>query len=309
MKVNKMSNTTKTKKKLFKGERTASTIVICICLVGFLIAVIFDKKAIVTAVLAALAATATFEVVRAVGNKSKIVFALSCAVSLFTVLAEGFALTLPPASILYCIYILVLMCIMVFFNKEVMFIHCATAFFASVALPFAFLCFLRLNNIADWFSGYTHHEGVYFVGLGFACSWFTDTFAYLVGRKFGKHKMAPVISPKKSIEGAVGGVVFTALMNVLLLYLFTVGCRNLYDYSFMGQSAAKYLYIIPISMAGSLISMMGDLAASVLKRNFGIKDYSQLLPGHGGIMDRFDSCIFVLPTLYSILKLLAVYTA
>ena len=303
-----MSNATKEKKKLFKGERTASTIVICICLVGFLLAVIFNKIAIVTAVLAALAATATFEVTRAVGTKNKLVYVLACGVSLFTVLAEGFAIALPPASILICIYALVLMCLMVVRNKDTLFVHCATAFFASLALPFAFLCFLRLNNVADWFAGYTHHEGVYFVGLGFACSWFTDTFAYLVGRKFGKHKMAPVISPKKSIEGAVGGIVLTAVMNVIILYLFTIGCRNLYDYAFMGNNAMNYIYIIPVSMIGSFISMMGDLSASVIKRNFGIKDYSQLLPGHGGIMDRFDSCIFVLPTIYCILKLIAFYT-
>lgn len=300
---------TKSKKKLFKGERTASTIVICICLVAFLLLVIFDITPAITVVLSLLAATATFEITRAVGTKNKILYALACGVSLFTVLAEGFSVPLPYGPVLLCIYALLLMCLMVFRNKEIQFTHCAAAFFSSVALPFAFLCFLRLNNIADWFSGYTHHEGVYFVGLGFACSWFTDTFAYLVGRKFGKHKMAPVISPKKSIEGAIGGVVFTAVMNVLILYLFTVGCKNLYDYSFMGQSNMKYLYIIPISMVGSFISMMGDLAASVIKRNFGIKDYSQLLPGHGGIMDRFDSCVFVLPTLYCILKLIAEYTA
>ena len=117
--------------------------------------------------------------------------------------------------------------------------------------------------------------------------------------------MAPVISPKKSIEGAIGGVVFTAVMNVIIFYLFTIGCRNLYDYSFMGDNAMNYLYIIPISMVGSVISMMGDLAASVIKRNFGIKDYSQLLPGHGGIMDRFDSCTFVLPVLYGIVALIS----
>ena len=172
-------------------------------------------------------------------------------------------------------------------------------------MPYAFSCFARLNNIGDWFEGYTHQEGIYFVGLGFACSWLTDSFAYLVGRKFGKHKMAPVISPKKSIEGAVGGVVIAAAFNVLILYLFTVGCKNLYDYSLFGDSAMKYLYIIPISIILSLVSMVGDLAASVLKRNFGIKDYSQLLPGHGGIMDRFDSCMFVLPALYGIIRLIS----
>ncbi len=308
MQVSFMSET-KTKKKLFKGERTASTIIICLCLIAFLLLIIFDIAPAVTVVLSALAATATFEIVRAVGAKSKILFILSCTVSLVTVLFEGFSVALPSGAVLYCVYALVLMSLMVFFNKEIKFIHCAAAFFASLALPFAFLCFLRLNNISEWFGGYTHNEGVYFVGLGFACSWLTDTFAYLVGRKFGKHKMAPVISPKKSIEGAVGGVIFAAAFNVLILYLFTVGCDHLYDYSLFGDSNMKYLYIIPISMVLSVISMIGDLAASVIKRNFGIKDYSQLLPGHGGIMDRFDSCVFVLPTLYCILSVIAEYTA
>ncbi len=299
---------TKTKKKLFKGERTGSTIIIILALIVFLLLIIFDITPAVTVALAALAATATFEIVRAVGTKSKLLFVISCAVSAFTVLAEGFSVPLPSVSVMYCIYALVLMSIMVFFNKEIKFVHCATAFFASMALPFAFLCFLRLNNISDWFQGYTHEEGIFFVGLGFACSWLTDSFAYLVGRKFGKHKMAPVISPKKSIEGAIGGVVVAAALNVLYLYLFTIGCKNLYDYTLFGNGNMKFLYIIPISMVLSVISMIGDLAASVIKRNFGIKDYSQLLPGHGGIMDRFDSCVFVLPTLYCILRLIAEYT-
>lgn len=296
---------TKQKKKLFKGERTASTIIICICLVGFLLTVIFDIKWLITVILGALAATATFEVVRAVGSKSKLLYTVACTVSLFTVFAYGFEIALPSVSVLYCLYAIILMSLMVFFNKQITFMHSATAFFSSMALPFAFSCFLRLNNIEQWFEGFTHQEGIYFVGLGFACSWLTDSFAYLVGRKFGKHKMAPVISPKKSVEGAIGGVVVAAAFNVLILYLFVLGCKNLYGYDLFGTGSMKYLLIIPVSMILSVVSMIGDLAASVLKRNFGIKDYSQLLPGHGGIMDRFDSCTFVLPTLYCILKLFA----
>lgn len=300
-----MKQQTKEKKKLFKGERTASTIIIIIGLILFLLTVVFDIVPAMTVILAALAAMATYEVVRAVGNENKILYTVSCAVSLFSVLAVGFEIALPPVSVLYSFYALILLSLMVFLNKKITFNHCVTAFFASVALPYAFSCFLRLNNIEDWFSGYSHQEGIYFVGLGFACSWLTDSFAYLVGRKFGKHKMAPVISPKKSVEGAVGGVVIAAAFNVLILYLFTLGCKNLYDYSLFGDSAMKYLYIVPISVVLSLVSMVGDLAASVLKRNFGIKDYSQLLPGHGGIMDRFDSCVFVLPTLYGIIRLIS----
>ena len=300
-----MTTDKKEKKKLFKGERTASTIIIIIGLALFLVTVVMDWVPVMTVILSAIAATGTFEVVRAVGNKSKLLYALSCAVSFLTVMSVGFGVSVPAVGVLYSFYALVLLSLGVFDNKNIQFIHTVTAFFASAALPYAFSCFIRLNNISEINPGYTHQEGIYFVGLGFAASWLTDSFAYLVGRKFGKHKMAPVISPKKSIEGAVGGVLITAAFNVLILYLFTVGCKNLYDYTLLGESAVKYLYIIPISIVLSLVSMMGDRSASVLKRNFGIKDYSQLLPGHGGIMDRFDSCTFVLPVLYGIVSLIS----
>ncbi len=295
----------KEKNSIFKKDRTISFIIVVLGLAGFLVAVALDVKSVITVILAALAPIATYEIIRAVGVKSKVLFTVACTVSLFTVLAYGFNIAIPSAGVLYGVYVLLLMSLMVFFHKEIEFSHASAAFMASLALPFAFSCFLRLNNIADWFSGYTHDEGVYFVGLAFSCSWFTDTFAYIVGVKFGKHKMAPVISPKKSIEGAIGGVVVTAAINVLILYLFTIGCKNLYDYTIFGESAMKYLYIIPISMVLSLVSMLGDLSASVIKRNFGIKDYGKLIPGHGGIMDRFDSCIFVAPTLYCILALIS----
>ena len=219
-------------------------------------------------------------------------------------LLPGFGVALPSAGVVYGIYVLVLMSLMVFFNKDVTFTHTSGAFVASLALPFAFSCFLKLNNIADWFEGYTHDEAVFFVGLAFSCSWFTDTFAYIVGVKFGKHKMAPVISPKKSIEGAIGGVVITAAINVLLVYLFTIGCKNLYDYTIFGESAMKYVYIIPISMVLSLVSMLGDLSASVIKRNYGIKDYGKIFPGHGGFMDRFDSVLFISPLVYYALTII-----
>ncbi len=300
-----MSNKTKEKKKLFKGERTASTIIICVALVGFLFAVIYDLVPVITLVLSALAATATFEIIRAVGSTSKVLYAVSCAVSFFTVSAYGFGIKLPAASVLYGFYAVAVMSLMVFINKKITFTHAVTAFFASMALPYAFSCFLRLNNIAQINSEWTHYEGIYLVSLGFACSWLTDSFAYLVGRKFGKHKMCPVISPKKSIEGAVGGVVIGAIFNAVILLGFDLVGKNCFDYNIFGEGNGKYLIFIPISIVLALMSMVGDLAASVLKRNFGIKDYSQLLPGHGGIMDRFDSCLFVVPTLYGIFSLIA----
>ncbi|MDD7219581.1 MAG: phosphatidate cytidylyltransferase [Clostridia bacterium] len=124
--------------------------------------------------------------------------------------------------------------------------------------------------------------GVYHVWLIFLCSWGCDTCAYCVGMLIGKHKMAPVLSPKKSVEGAVGGVAGAALLGVI----------------YAAATKGPMVEYAVICAAGALISMVGDLAASAIKRNQGIKDYGKLIPGHGGILDRFDSVIFTAPVIY-----------
>lgn len=132
-------------------------------------------------------------------------------------------------------------------------------------------------------------HGVYLAFLIFICSWGCDTCAYCVGVLFGKHKMAPVLSPKKSIEGAVGGVVGTALLTVIY-------CLAFQDAMELGVRSIGILSII--SAVAALISMVGDLTASAIKRNYDIKDYGTLIPGHGGIMDRFDSMMITAPIIY-----------
>lgn len=131
-------------------------------------------------------------------------------------------------------------------------------------------------------------QGAFLVWLAFICSWGSDTCAYCVGMLIGKHKMAPKLSPKKSVEGAVGGVVGAALLGIL----YAVAINH-----FAGASANVMQYAI-ICGVGALISMVGDLAASAIKRNHDIKDYGNLIPGHGGILDRFDSVIFTAPIIY-----------
>ncbi len=138
-------------------------------------------------------------------------------------------------------------------------------------------------------------EGKFTVWLIFLCSWGSDTLAYCAGRLFGRHKMAPILSPKKSVEGAVGGVLGAALLGAI--YGAIIG-----RYLPSGKSvAAGYALICAI---GALISMVGDLAASAIKRNNQIKDYGKLIPGHGGILDRFDSVIFVSPVIYLLSQLI-----
>ena len=137
-------------------------------------------------------------------------------------------------------------------------------------------------------------DGKYLVWLILLSSWGCDTFAYCAGKLFGKHKMAPVLSPKKSVEGAVGGVVGAAALGAIYATIFS---------SNITMSINPVAGFAIICAVGALISMVGDLAASAIKRNHDIKDYGKLIPGHGGIMDRFDSVIYVAPVIWILLQI------
>lgn len=156
-----------------------------------------------------------------------------------------------------------------------------TAFFAFVYAP-VMLSFMYLTRELP--------KGIFLVWLVFASSWLSDTFAYFFGRALGKHKLAPVLSPKKSIEGSIGGIFGAAVISAVYgLILYKTGA--------MDNSNIIWIFAI-IGAAGSVISQIGDLVASGIKRDHNIKDYSHLIPGHGGIMDRFDSTIVTAPIIY-----------
>lgn len=122
-----------------------------------------------------------------------------------------------------------------------------------------------------------------FIWLIYIIAFGTDTFAYFTGRFFGRHKLYPQVSPNKTVEGAIGGIIGCVIIS--LLY---------FDYLRIN----KYIYIIIFSVCASIFSMVGDLVASKIKREYGIKDFGNCLPGHGGILDRFDSVLFVAPIVY-----------
>ena len=132
-------------------------------------------------------------------------------------------------------------------------------------------------------------DGIYLVWFVFLASWGSDTCAYCVGVLIGKHKMTPKLSPKKSVEGAIGGVLGAAI----LFTLYTHFVINIYSGITLSLPLAAIL-----GAAGALVSMVGDLAASAVKRDHEIKDYGKLIPGHGGIMDRFDSVIVAAPIIF-----------
>jgi phosphatidate cytidylyltransferase len=138
-------------------------------------------------------------------------------------------------------------------------------------------------------------DGAWIVWLIFIGAWGSDTCAYAVGVLFGKHKFAPKLSPKKSLEGCIGGIVGAALIG--FLYATAIG-------SYITQLQNPQLIFAIIGAASSVISQIGDLAASAIKRNHNIKDYGNLIPGHGGILDRFDSIIFTAPIVFYLAAML-----
>ena len=154
---------------------------------------------------------------------------------------------------------------------------CFSFFYVTVMLGFILL--IRLEK-----------EGLILVWLVFLSSWVADTCAYFVGRAVGRHMMAPVLSPKKTWEGAAGGIAGAGISGALFALIFAEG-------RLVGECAL-------ICAVGAVISIFGDLAASAVKRDHSIKDYGNLIPGHGGIMDRFDSVIFTAPVIYFLSLLL-----
>ena len=179
---------------------------------------------------------------------------------------------------------LILFAQVIFSNMKTTFKDIAYTFFgmAYVIGCIAFLALLRgleQGNVLIWYA--------------IIAAWGTDTFAYLVGKKFGKHKLNK-ISPKKSVEGAIAGTVSA----VILVVVYTLVMNKLYNLEY------SYIYVAMATIILSIIGQIGDFAASSIKRYVDVKDYSNLIPGHGGMLDRIDSLMFLAPFAYVIFSMI-----
>lgn len=274
-------------------QRVLSGVVIAVVAISVLLLMNTVVFPIVWTVLAVMA---VYEIEKVTRIKNKALVVLSLAFSALFCLNECFGFAEVSYSVVLAIYVLIMLTIMLIGYDITKFEHVAVAFFASVAVPFAFSIFVYLRDINVHSDGkFSKTEGVYLILLVLVCSWLTDVFAYFTGRAFGKHKLCPKISPKKTVEGAIGGIIIPAIINIIVLAVF--------EKFFFDGTVIPYWAMLIISPVLSIASMLGDLSASTIKRNFGVKDFSNLIPGHGGIMDRFDSCLFVLPAIYAIVNL------
>ncbi len=157
-------------------------------------------------------------------------------------------------------------------------------FGTSVYITGSFTCIVLLRN-ASILGDYVYM----FIFIG---AWITDIFAYFGGRFFGRHKLCPKVSPKKTIEGAVSGIIFCSVFFVVYAMII----------SHLEKITPNYIIIALIGAFISVISQLGDLAASAIKRDYDVKDYGKIFPGHGGVLDRFDSILAVAPFLYMLME-------
>lgn len=232
--------------------------------------------------MAILSTVAVYEMLSCVGVKKSLVIAipsylLGAVLPILPLFTDECTVPLVFAGCI--LYLILVFTATVFSRGKLDYSISASAFMGVFYIAVSFTCIVLLRE-----------AGKYIYLLVFIGAWVSDTFAYLCGRMFGKHKLIPEVSPKKTVEGSIGGIFFAGLSFVVYGLIIT----NFFD------TAASLNYAV-LAVAGavvSVISQIGDLAASVIKRRFDIKDYGWIFPGHGGVMDRFDSVLLTAPVLY-----------
>ena len=251
-----------------------------------LVVVLWAPIWVMAAFLTALSAIAAWELMQCVGARAhKALCAIAISGAAFSV---GFAyFKVYIYSELVVLYALLVFSYAVFRGGEVKFQQVMAALFSMFIVPYSFATFLRLSAAGV-------HRGFLLLPLLF--SFGSDTFAFFAGRAFGRHKLAPKVSPHKTVEGAIGGLVGDALVGLAFAFVM----NRFFD------CGISYGGIALLGLACSVAAQLGDLSFSLIKREFGIKDYGHIFLEHGGVLDRFDSVIFVAPVLGVVMGLLRV---
>ncbi|MCD7810423.1 MAG: phosphatidate cytidylyltransferase [Ruminococcus sp.] len=196
----------------------------------------------------------------------------------------SFAVTLAAAFVIFLTWLKK--------HNEIRYEQVFFAIAVMILVPQAMTTMVRIER-------YSPDNGLFLLIMGLCGAWIADTGAYFTGVAIGKHKLCPEISPKKTIEGFVGGLVITGLVFVGAFALYV----NKLAKTEIEIAYVSYIAIFALGVICAVIGTIGDLSASLVKRQCGIKDYGKIMPGHGGLMDRFDSVLFVLPTFYAFVSL------
>ncbi len=233
-----------------------------------------------TIAVALISATAVYELIKAMGLQKKWFL---CLPSLAAAAAVPFC-DAELRLLVYCLFTTLIFSAMVLYHRETTFKEVGVLYSMVALIPSALRCLVSLRALSP-------EHGMYYVLVAVFSAWVADAGAYFAGTFFGRHKLCPEISPKKTVEGALGGLV----VNVAFIMLSgLIVAQGIYG----GTVDAHYLPLFLVGFFGSPISILGDLSFSLIKRSCHIKDFGQVIPGHGGVLDRFDSVIFTAPFVY-----------
>ncbi len=258
-------------------------------LVPILLTMLFALPKVVTVVVVSLAcAVAAYELLAGTGlvNHTRIVLYSMIIAALMPVWCyydmDGLAARLGVLTFFVLLFLEIMLS-----DKKLSFEKCSVCVVAGLLFPYLLCSLVRI---------FAPDGGRYVILIPFVVAFLGDSGAYFIGCRFGKHKLAPTISPKKTIEGVAGGMLFA----VVGMMLYTLIMQAVFD------CKVNYGYAVVYGIFGSLAGVFGDLCLSVVKRQAGIKDYGNLFPGHGGILDRFDSMLTVGPLVEILLIILPV---
>lgn len=262
-------------------------------LVAALVAAVNVSYLILLALLTVIGCIAIYEILITTGYaKSKFIAVVSMAYAVVTpivyslesaIISTDWTFNIRHEAVLV-LYALVLFVSAMFMHEKVSPTDVGFSFAATVCITYAFWSLAAIFSASDG-------HGLFYLIIVVIAAWACDTGAYFAGYFFGKHKMAPVISPKKTVEGAVGGVIFDMLVMLAACLIFNAS----------SDSSANVVAIVAVTPILAFAGMFGDLVFSYIKRACGIKDYGKIMPGHGGVLDRFDSVLAVAPLVYLII--------
>ena len=262
------------------------TAIVALCV--FVPIVIYSETWVFPAAISLCAAIGIIEMLGCMGQKKNAFFSIPlCLVAIFAPLYVRYThdggreifdalMLLVGISFITALYVFG---VAVFANKKIAVTEAGLLFATSFYIIAAFTSIVYIHDFIS--------QGVHIYLLAFICAWVTDSFAYFSGRLFGKHKLIPTVSPKKTVEGAIGGVAFCVIG--MLAFGFII--ERFFNPD--GSIQANYLVLAISGVFISVVSQIGDLIMSLIKRHYGIKDYGKIFPGHGGILDRFDSVLAV----------------
>jgi len=257
--------------------------------IPLLLIVFFIHPLVFAVAISLVCGAGTYEILKSTGHKNRSIMAAAIA---FSALMPFFVriddIGISPLLIVLG-YLLVLVLVQIRHHDSLSIGQVGFAFTMSLIYPFAFSCLSYLREMDG--------HGIFYALLALIIPWLSDIGAYFVGTLIGKHKLCPTISPKKTVEGFVGGFVVSVGASLLAAFV--------YQSMFLGDAAAiRYWLIAVAAFIGAPLSVAGDLFASVVKRQYSVKDFGNVFPGHGGVIDRFDSLLFVTPLLFLIIRLI-----